>query len=504
MQLRVEIQRQGPRCPFENDAVDLALGDGECLWLQGNSGSGKSSIALHLLGLRELPDASVEVRWDGIDPERAGFGMVFQQGVLIDSLNVGENIGLALRQAGFSPSEEAILSALSDVGLPAGDAAKMPGQLSGGMLRRASLAQVLAQKRPVIVLDEPFVGLDETSAREIVALIATLMERGNSFILISHEAQYAEPLATPGRAVQIRAHPTEDLPAKERATPHWNFAVRTGLRLFDYLVISSPMILFAFIASGIAISMLFSDLLQATNVDALRRQIINPNPSLLDKLLGVELFNKFVGHEFEKIASEHLPAIRRRVFSVGISRGFIIELGPLLTALLLAGRIGGSYAGEVSMMQATNQNQLLRTLGVSPRRWTLGPSAIAAMLAAPLLTALGVWTSLVMARIVALSDTFRLFDSSEQYWQSLSTKALDYYSLWTFPPFVSFYHSVVFMFLILLVAEISGRMRPNIQPRDVPRAITWAVVGASLAIIIADWGLSQLLLYLKPIQSPLG
>ena len=156
------------------------------------------------------------------------------------------------------------------------------------------------------------------------------------------------------------------------------------------------------------------------------------------------------------------------------------------------------------MMQATNQNQLLRTLGVSPRCWTLGPSAIAAMLAAPLLTALGVWTSLVMARIVALSDTFRLFDSSEQYWQSLSTKALDYYSLWTFPPFVSFYHSVVFMFLILLVAEISGRMRPNIQPRDVPRAITWAVVGASLAIIIADWGLSQLLLYLKPIQSPLG
>ena len=189
--------------------------------------------------------------------------MVFQQGVLIDSLNVGENIGLALRQAGFSPSEEAILSALSDVGLPAGDAAKMPGQLSGGMLRRASLAQVLAQKRPVIVLDEPFVGLDETSAREIVALIATLMERGNSFILISHEAQYAEPLATPGRAVQIRAHPTEDLPAKERATPHWNFAVRTGLRLFDYLVISSPMILFAFIASGIAISMLFSALAAA-------------------------------------------------------------------------------------------------------------------------------------------------------------------------------------------------------------------------------------------------
>ena len=119
------------------------------------------------------------------------------------------------------------------------------------------------------------------------------------------------------------------------------------------------MILLAFVAAGLAISMLFSDLLQATDVHTLRKQIAPQDTSLIDKLLGIELFHKFVGHEFEKIAGEHLPAIRRRVFAVGISRGFIIELGPLLTALLLAGRIGGSYAGEVSMMQATNQNQLL-------------------------------------------------------------------------------------------------------------------------------------------------
>ena len=138
------------------------------------------------------------------------------------------------------------------------------------------------------------------------------------------------------------------------------------------------------------------------------------------------------------------------------------------------------------MMQATNQNQLLRTLGVSPRRWSLGPAVIAAMIAAPLLTAIGVGTSLAMARIVALNDAYRLFDDGAQYWQALAARALDYHSLWTFPPFVSFYHSLVFMFLILLVAEFAGRRRPDIQPRGVPRAITWAVVGASLAIIIAD------------------
>lgn len=156
------------------------------------------------------------------------------------------------------------------------------------------------------------------------------------------------------------------------------------------------------------------------------------------------------------------------------------------------------------MMQATNQNQLLQTLGVSPRRWTLGPAAIAAMVAAPLLTALGVGTSLMMARIVALSGDSPLFANSTQYWQALATQALDYEMLWTFPPFVCAYHSLVFMFLILFVAEISARLRPNIQPRGVPKAITWAVVGASLLIIIADWGLSQLLFYLSPINNVLG
>ena len=504
MKLSVKIRSDGPRCPFENDAVQIELEGGECFWLKGDSGAGKSSVALHLVGLRTLADASVDIKWDGIEPDDAGVGMVFQQGVLIDTLNVGENIGLALRSAGFPTSEEAIRKALVEVGLSETDASKMPGQLSGGMLRRASLAQVLAQGRPVIVLDEPFVGLDETNAMGIVSLIQSLMERGQSFILISHDLQFSTALLTTGRETHLEVRTHEDVIPRKRVTPHWNFLVRTGVRLFDYLVISTPLILFAFMAAGVAISMLFSELLQATSIDALRKQIINPNPSFVEKLFGVELLQKFVGYEFDKIAGEHLPAIRRRIFAMGVSRGFIIELGPMLTALLLAGRIGGSYAGEVSMMQATNQNQLLRTLGVSPRAWTLGPGAIAALIAAPILTAIAVWTSLVMAEIVALSDTYGLFDTSQEYWAAVSSTALAYHSLWAFPPFVAFYHSIVFMILILGVAEFTARLRPDIPPRGVPKAITWAVVGASLAIIVADWGLSQWLLHIAPIGNPLG
>lgn len=504
MQLRIHIQRNSSGCPFGNETVDMELDSGECLWLQGDSGAGKSSIALHLVGLQPLRGAEVEVQWSGLEDEDPGVGMVFQQGVLIDTLNVSENIALALRRVGKPSSPERIRGALERVGLPESDASKMPGELSGGMLRRASLAQVLAQERAVIVLDEPFVGLDERAAKGIVSLIHGLMEKGQSFILISHESAYSSPLATPGREVELFATEPQKKISRKRVAPHWNFFVRTGVRLFDYLVISAPLIFFAFVASGVAISMLFSELLEATSVDALRKQIIDPNPSLMQKLLGVELFQKFVGHEFSVIANKHLPEIRRQIFALGVSRGFIIELGPMLTALLLAGRIGGSYAGEVSMMQATNQNQLLRTLGVSPRGWTLGPSAIAALIAAPILTGIGVMTSLFMAQTVSMSDNYGLYESTGQYWHAMAEKALVYPSLWAYPPFVSFYHSIVFMVLILAVAEITGRLRPNIQPRDVPRAITWAVVGASLAIIVADWGLSQWLLYLAPLKNPLG
>ena len=504
MLLRGQIQRQGPGCPFSNESIEFELDSGECLWLQGRSGAGKSSLVLHLLDLQPLPDARVEVEWEGLASGASGFGMVFQMGVLIDSLNVGENIGLALRAAGQPVSQLVIDQALEEAGLSASDANKMPGEMSGGMLRRASIAQVLAQGRPVIVLDEPFVGLDQDAAEGIVSLVQELMAKGRSFILISHESQYATPLATEGREILLEMAERKEKLNRGRLMPRWNFAIRTGLRLFDYLVISAPLILFAFLAAGLAISMLFSELLQATSVSALRSQIVDPNPSLIEKLLGVELFQKFVGYEFDNITKEHLPAIRRKMFALGISRGFVIELGPMLTALLLAGRIGGSYAGEISMMQATNQNQLLSTLGVSPRGWTLGPAAIAALIAAPILTALGVGTSLLMAEVVAMSDSYGLFANTDQFWQAIAEKALVYPSLWAFPPFVCFYHSLVFMVLILIFAEFTGRLRPGIQPRDVPRAITWAVVGASLAIIVADWGLSQWLLYLSPLQNPLG
>ncbi len=493
--LRIDIERTGNDCPFQNENVRIELDAGECLWLQGVSGAGKSSIALHLLGLKTLPGAKVKVEWKGGEKVRDSIGMVFQQGVLVDALSLEENIALALRSSGRTAERDLILEALRQVGLDDGDRAKMPGQLSGGMLRRASLAQVLAQRKRIIVLDEPFVGLDEENALGIVRLIQSLQADGIIFLLISHEPQYALELAAPGK--EIRLEPRARNPARihRHRVSHGSFAVRTWLRLVDYLGISSPLILFAFLASGFAISLLFNDLLEATSPDVIKKILLHTHPGLIKKMLGYELYERFVGHEFDRLASVHLPELRRQIFALGVAKGFVIELGPLLTALLLAGRIGGSYAGEVGMMQATNQNSLLQTLGRSPRAWMLGPSSIAALISAPVLTGIGIVTCLFTANFVAVGGLHPLFPDSASFWIMMKKEIFTCTSIWTWPPFCALYHSLGFMIIILLVAEIVARRKPDLQPRHVPKVVTWSVVFACVLIILADWGFSQILLH---------
>merc|ERR1719464_151259 len=95
-----------------------------------------------------------------------------------------------------------------------------------------------------------------------------------------------------------------------------------------------------------------------------------------------------------------LPGAKAKLYAIGMAKLFVLEIGPLLTALLSCGRIGGSYAGKVGTMQATRQNDLLRTLGVNAQRWTLMPALAAAVVASPLLTAVGTYLSLYLGAVV--------------------------------------------------------------------------------------------------------
>jgi ABC-type transporter Mla maintaining outer membrane lipid asymmetry ATPase subunit MlaF/ABC-type transporter Mla maintaining outer membrane lipid asymmetry permease subunit MlaE len=491
--VRVHIFRESDACPFANKQVYFTVAEGECIWLEGPSGVGKSSIINHLSKLDVLRGARVDEVWDADIKSRNQVGVLFQQGVLVDSLSVGENIALSLEESGHKVNDKAIVDSLVSVGLQKNDRHKMPGELSGGMLRRAALAQILAQRKKLIILDEPFVGLDENSAFGIVKLLAELKKEGQSFLLITHEPHYAKPLVDKSADEVVLEVPRQ---RKASIMPkhcfHHKMSVRIIERIIDYVGISTPLIICAFIATGLAISLLFAQLLGKFDFQKMFMAYLHHAHLSWVQHVGVSLFKSQISH----MGHHYMPIIKRKLYVMVLVQTFVAQLGPLLTALLLVGRIGASYTGEVAMMQATNQNQLLRTLGMNPRTWTLLPAFIAAVIAVPLLTYVGTAVALFMGAMISSYGANPVFLHTAGYWHMAYIQTFHSTSTWDNLIVMSAYRSLGFMVIILGVSELFARHKPSLQPREVPKVITWSVVIASLLILLADWGFTEIQMHL--------
>jgi phospholipid/cholesterol/gamma-HCH transport system ATP-binding protein len=178
--------------------VNLEINRGEIMVIIGPSGVGKTVLIKHLIGLIR-PDRG-EIYIDGIEITRLKeaelqklvkkIGMVFQEGALLDSLTVGENIRFGLeRLTDFSSHEisEIIAKSLERVGLP-GIENLMPHELSGGMKKRVSLARAIAYNPEIILYDEPSTGIDPIRADAINDLIIKMKEDlGVTSIIITHD-----------------------------------------------------------------------------------------------------------------------------------------------------------------------------------------------------------------------------------------------------------------------------------------------------------------------------
>ncbi len=198
--------------------VTLTIHDGESVVILGRSGSGKSVALRHILGLLEPDEGEVFV--DGINLKhlsRRGhlkllrkIGMLFQNSALWDSMNVYENIALALRRHRVYKDEESIkervYECLDMVGLgeidPRGKggvewtASLMPSELSGGMKKRVGLARAIAPKPAYMLYDEPTTGLDPIMAGIINRLIHNLnKEMRITSLTITHDMQSAFTIA---------------------------------------------------------------------------------------------------------------------------------------------------------------------------------------------------------------------------------------------------------------------------------------------------------------------
>ena len=182
--------------------VDLAVGRGETVVVLGGSGSGKSVLLRHAVGLFR-PDAG-EVYVDGVEiskldeedllETRKKVGMLFQSGALFDSMTVRENVSFALDE--HTDWNDERISARVDEVLQlvelAGVLDLMPSDLSGGMRKRVALARAIALAPAAILYDEPTTGLDPITANTINRLIRSLQKRlGVTSIVVTHDIHSA-------------------------------------------------------------------------------------------------------------------------------------------------------------------------------------------------------------------------------------------------------------------------------------------------------------------------
>lgn len=180
------------------DDVSLEICEGETLAIIGRSGSGKSVLMKHIIGLLTPDEGRVcvddidinDVSYKELRRVRRKFGVLFQGGALFDSMTAFDNVAFPLRTFTDEPAgtiKEKVMECLEMVHLAdIGD--KTPSELSGGMQKRVALARAVALRPKYIIYDEPTSGLDPETSNRIDELINSLTQHLNvTSIVITHD-----------------------------------------------------------------------------------------------------------------------------------------------------------------------------------------------------------------------------------------------------------------------------------------------------------------------------
>lgn len=176
--------------------VDLEVRAGETFSIIGPSGTGKSILLRHIIGLETADSGRILINGEpyGKLPRSYRSSMVFQSSALFNSLTVGENIGLWLREHRIYPEQrilEIISEKLAIVGLE-GKEELRTSELSGGMKKRVAIARSLAMEPDLVLYDEPTAELDPVTTDELAETIVSLRSRtSTTTIIVTHDLNFA-------------------------------------------------------------------------------------------------------------------------------------------------------------------------------------------------------------------------------------------------------------------------------------------------------------------------
>ena len=482
---------RGNRCIFDN--ISLTVPRGKITAIMGPSGIGKTTL-LRLIGGQIAPDHG-EILFDGenipamsrsrLYTVRKRMSMLFQSGALFTDMNVFDNVAYPLREHTQLPApllHSTVMMKLEAVGLR-GAAKLMPSELSGGMARRAALARAIALEPDLIMFDEPFVGQDPITMGVLVKLISELNSAlGVTCVVVSHDVP--EVLSIADHAWIL---------ADKKIVAHGSAQALQAI----YQGVKPLMLLNALASLG------------HKGIKTLRTF----------GRAGLMLFNALVGKpEFRK----HAPLLVRQLYNVGVlsmliivvsgvfigmvlglqgylvlttysaetSLGMLValsllrELGPVVAALLFAGRAGSALTAEIGLMRATEQLSSMEMMAVDPLRRVISPRFWAGVISLPLLTVIFVAVGIWGGSLVGVS--WKGIDSGF-FWSAMQN-AVD----WRMDLVNCLIKSVVFAITVTWISLFNGY---DAIPTSagISRATTRTVVHSSLAVLGLDFVLTALM-----------
>lgn len=387
--------------------LDLTLAPGEIAVLLGASGAGKSTLARFLLEPDALAADGFVARADEAVVATDELGLVPQKGALFDHLDVGGNIGLALRYGNHADDGD-VRRWLTAVGLDAALASAPVSSLSGGQAQRLAVARVLASGRRLLILDEPSVGLDPERVRSLARLIlTTCRENQVAALVITHDPALAAGVADKllvlhdakaGPLVADWPGPQED-PAHAATRGAWLLRLETTLvDLLQPSPAPSPSVPRRSPPSPTFFSRVSPLRALAHAVDALRfspaQLTTHPadyariatrvvTQAFLRPLAFYAIVSTLIGYTVLYVLSRIGGAgVRPDYLLRQIGGAAVTTLAPPLSAILFVAASGGAVSAWLGGMGLTRQLAALNALGVPIRRYLVAPTWLALGLSA--------------------------------------------------------------------------------------------------------------------------